>query len=116
MGAIVTTVKNVEPVGKRTRASGTLHLSASYTTGGDTVDPLALGLATVEELCVYNPHNAGGTAVSSVTTAVVRSTLPQRTAKFGGSGSIAVQVFSAESTEASGDLSAIIWDYWAMGV
>ncbi len=116
MSAIATTVNKVEPSGSRTRATGTLTLDASYDAGGDTVDPLALGLATVEDLFLGLPRSADGGAIAAIFFPVVRSVLPQRTTAFGGGGLIYIQAFTDNNSEASGDLSGYVIPYEAYGV
>lgn len=118
-GVAVVTVNKVESSGDRVHATGTLHLSDDYQTGGDTVaDALNFGMAVVEDLFFGLPQNATGAAITAIFFPVLRTVLPVRTAKFGGSaGPILIQAFTATSTEESGDLSAYIipWEAWGIG-
>lgn len=112
MGAVAVTIiaAGPEASGQRARVTGTLTLSASYSTGGDTLATNKLALATVEDLFLGLPRVAAGTAISAILFPVVRSALPVR------NGNILIQAFDDLNTEASGDLSTYVIPFLALGV
>lgn len=112
MGAVAVTIiaAGPEASGQRARVTGTLTLSASYASGGDSLATNLLALATVEDLFLGLPRNAAGTAIADIIFPVVRSVLPVR------NGTILIQAFDDLNTEASGDLHTYIIPFLALGV
>lgn len=55
MGAAVVTIQGYSVTGNKRMHWGTLHLSTSYATGGDTWTPNNFGMSTVEQLDINSP-------------------------------------------------------------
>jgi hypothetical protein len=117
-GCVTVTLKSgPRSCGDRVVVTGTLTLDNAYASGGNILKPEQLGLSTVEDLFLFLPRNAGGTAVTSLVLPVVRTVLPVRTGLFAGTTVVIyIQLFTdASGTEPTGDASGYVIPFEAWG-